>query len=41
MSRPRWEDWDIGYISSNRFHYLGNGKSDIEASGGDLAWYIK
>ncbi|KAH8816619.1 hypothetical protein F5884DRAFT_873328 [Xylogone sp. PMI_703] len=40
LSTPRWEDYEIRYTSSNRFQYLGRGKSSIEGTGGDLAWYV-
>jgi hypothetical protein len=41
LSVPRWEDFDICYRDSNRFQYLGRGKSRVEWIGGDLAWYLK
>jgi hypothetical protein len=41
MSEPRWEDWNIKYLTPNRFQYMGNGKTEIEETGGDLSWYIR
>ncbi|OAL56021.1 FAD/NAD(P)-binding domain-containing protein [Pyrenochaeta sp. DS3sAY3a] len=41
MSEPRWEDWEIEYTSKNRFAFLGNGKSSVEANKGDLAHYLR
>lgn len=40
MSTPRWEDYDIKYLSSNRYNFLGNGKTRRETEGGDLAYYV-
>ncbi|KAM0251715.1 hypothetical protein ACHAQJ_008036 [Trichoderma viride] len=40
LGEPRWEDFSIEYKTSNRFQYLGRGKTYREISGGDLAWYI-
>jgi hypothetical protein len=40
MSSPRWEDFDIEYLTHNRFQYMGSGKSLKEDSGGDLAYYL-
>ncbi|OQV00815.1 hypothetical protein CLAIMM_06263 [Cladophialophora immunda] len=40
MSQPRWEDWDLTYMTRNRFHFLGRGKTEREAHGGDLAYYL-
>lgn len=40
MSEPRWEDFNIKYNTSNRFQYLGRGKTYREVSGGDLSWYV-
>ncbi|RFU82007.1 fad nadp-binding domain-containing [Trichoderma arundinaceum] len=37
---PRWEDYNIEYKTSNRFQYLGKGKTYREVSGGDLSWYV-
>lgn len=37
----RPEDFDIRYRSKNRFRFLGNGKSKLEATpGSDLAYYV-
>jgi cyclohexanone monooxygenase len=42
LREPRWEDWVFTRPSgSNRFEYLGNGHSTAEATGGDLAYYIR
>ncbi|CAG9977251.1 unnamed protein product [Clonostachys byssicola] len=41
LSQPRWEDYVIEYETSNRFQYLGKGKTGIEEAGGDMAWYVK
>lgn len=39
---PRWEDWEWGYGSRNRFAWLGNGWTRKEAEGmGDLTPYLK
>jgi hypothetical protein len=40
MTEPRWEDYDIQYAASNRFSFLGYGKSGREVEGGDFAWYL-
>jgi hypothetical protein len=40
MSEPRWEDFEIEYVSPNRFQYLGTGMTEIEEKGGDRAWYL-
>jgi hypothetical protein len=37
---PGWEDYDIEYLSRNRFQYLGFGKSNGEILGADLAYYL-
>ncbi|KAK1761804.1 hypothetical protein QBC33DRAFT_582134 [Phialemonium atrogriseum] len=41
MSTPRWEDYDIEYLTGNRFQFLGAGKTEREESGGDLAYYLQ
>lgn len=41
ISKPRWEDWNYKYLTSNRFQYLGNGTTQREVEGGDLSWFIK
>jgi hypothetical protein len=42
MSSPRWEDFDIRYLSSNKFTFLGNGRVKIEQEeGADLAYYLR
>ncbi|KAK0462931.1 uncharacterized protein EV420DRAFT_1745502 [Desarmillaria tabescens] len=40
LASPRWEDWKFVSLHPNRFSYLGNGDSSIEATGGDRAYYI-
>ncbi|KAK0462946.1 uncharacterized protein EV420DRAFT_1731822 [Desarmillaria tabescens] len=40
LSSPRWEDWKFEPLYKNRFSFLGNGASSIEATGGDRAYYI-
>ncbi|KAK5688277.1 hypothetical protein LTS10_000255 [Elasticomyces elasticus] len=41
MSQPRWEDFDIEYMSRNRYDFLGNGSTQRELQGGDLAYYVR
>ncbi|KAH7397965.1 hypothetical protein BKA64DRAFT_624001 [Cadophora sp. MPI-SDFR-AT-0126] len=41
LERPRWEDYDINYLTGNRFDFLGKGVSSREANGGDLAWFVQ
>jgi cyclohexanone monooxygenase len=43
LKDPRWEDWEFtrSEQSINRFTYLGNGHSSVEALGGDLSYYIR
>ncbi|KAK7208013.1 hypothetical protein BZA70DRAFT_272723 [Myxozyma melibiosi] len=40
MSAIRAEDFEIEYLSSNSFMFMGNGYCDIEVNGGDLAYYL-
>ncbi|KAK0436596.1 hypothetical protein EV421DRAFT_1980155 [Armillaria borealis] len=40
LSSPRWEDWKFIPLYKNRFAYLGNGESSVEATGGDRAYYF-
>lgn len=40
LASPRWEDWTFVPLHRNRFSYLGNGTSTVEATGGDRAYYI-
>lgn len=40
LDRPRYEDFEIQYLSRNRFQYLGNGFSTREAPGYDTASYF-
>jgi hypothetical protein len=39
LQKVRPEDFDVTYRSRNRFRFLGNGLTSVEASGGDLAPY--
>lgn len=39
---PRWEDWTFKTEDgANRFSYLGNGHSFVEANQEDLSYYIR
>lgn len=40
MQFPRWEDYHLKYLTSNRFAYLGNGFAVRETDGRDLSWYL-
>ncbi|KAG4281911.1 hypothetical protein FPRO06_10815 [Fusarium proliferatum] len=40
IASPRWEDFDIKYINSNPFSFMGNGISQREAKGEDLTYYL-
>ncbi|RKL19270.1 hypothetical protein BFJ68_g3544 [Fusarium oxysporum] len=40
IANPRWEDFDIKYINSNPFSFMGNGISQREAKGEDLTFYL-
>jgi len=40
MEEPRWEDWEIAYLNRNRYDFFGNGKTEREVNGGDLAHYL-
>ncbi|KAI3573497.1 hypothetical protein IWW34DRAFT_837550 [Fusarium oxysporum f. sp. albedinis] len=38
---PRYEDFEIEYLTKNRFQYLGNGFTQLERDGkGDLTWFL-
>ncbi|KAH8807486.1 putative MoxY [Xylogone sp. PMI_703] len=39
LQTPRFEDFDIEYISKSRFSFLGNGFDVREFDGRDLTWY--
>lgn len=39
LQRPRFEDFDIEYVTQNRFNFLGNGLDMREFDGRDLTWY--
>jgi hypothetical protein len=40
LMSPRWEDWTWTSGGQNRFAYLGNGFSTMEAKGRDKSWYF-
>lgn len=40
MRQPRWEDYKLRHLESNRFAYLGNGFAARETDGKDLSWYL-
>lgn len=39
LQKPRFEDYDIEYLSGNAFNYLGNGFHVREFDGTDITWY--
>ncbi|KIX09207.1 uncharacterized protein Z518_00286 [Rhinocladiella mackenziei CBS 650.93] len=39
LQKPRFEDFDIDYLSQNRFNFLGNGFDTREFDGRDITWY--
>ncbi|KAL4889495.1 putative MoxY [Aspergillus ambiguus] len=39
LKAPRYEDYDIFYLTENRFNYLGDGFEVREYDGRDLTWY--
>lgn len=39
LQKPRFEDFDIDYLSGNRFNFLGNGFDVRESDGRDITWY--
>lgn len=39
LQHPRYEDYEIEYITGNRFNYLGDGFDVREFDGRDLTWY--
>lgn len=42
LERPRFEDYSWEYLNpTNRWSFLGNGFSQREMLGADLAWYIR
>lgn len=41
LETPRFEDYIISYRSRNRFEFMGNGFTELETSGKDLAWYLE
>ncbi|KAJ4991813.1 steroid monooxygenase [Stagonosporopsis vannaccii] len=40
VEEPRWEDYEIEYLHPNRFHFLGNGRTEPEMTGGDVTYYL-
>ena len=40
LSKPRYEDYDIRYLSGNPFGFLGNGFTTREYDGRDLSYYL-
>lgn len=40
LERFRGEDFEYGYVSGNRFEYLGNGFSTKELGDSDSTWYL-
>lgn len=40
MSKPRLQDYDFEYRSSNMWNWLGNGSSTRDYDGRDLTWYL-
>lgn len=39
LQKPRWEDFELEYLTSNRFSFLGNGFDVREFDGRDITWY--
>jgi len=39
ITHPRFEDWELTWLSHNRFNYWGNGFHVREFDGRDLTWY--
>lgn len=39
LQHPRFEDFEMEYLSGNRFSFLGNGFDLRESDGRDLTWY--
>jgi hypothetical protein len=37
---PRYQDFEVEYMTKNRFAYLGNGFTQQEEDGGDLTDYL-
>jgi hypothetical protein len=40
LEHARGEDFEYEYRSENRFRFMGNGLTDREISGEDLAYYV-
>lgn len=41
LERPKFEDFNYTYETSNRFQYLGDGFSTREMEGGDDTWFLE
>lgn len=39
LQKPRFEDFDLEYVSENRFNFLGDGFDVREFDGRDITWY--
>jgi len=39
ISHPRYEDYDIKYLSRNRWHWLGNGFTQRDVNGQDITFF--
>lgn len=40
LSTPKFEDYDIEYVSGNRWGFLGNGFTALEFTDGDVTYYL-
>jgi hypothetical protein len=41
MKNVRWEDYEITYVTNNRYEFMGNGYSQTELDpDGDPVWYF-
>ena len=41
LQEPRWQDYEYEYLNkASMFGYLGDGWTDIEKNGGDVAYYL-
>jgi hypothetical protein len=40
LDQIRGEDFDIEYCSKNSFRFMGNGMTDLEERGENLAFYV-
>lgn len=41
LERPKFEDYEYTYLTSNRFQYLGDGFSTREEEGEDSTWFLE